>query len=184
MAPPTRTPRESWIEEGLRTLARGGPDAVRIEPMAKALGVTKGGFYGHFGGRKEFLKAMLDSWELATTEETIERVGAADAEAGSRLRRLFELTSGSIVAIDLAVRDWARRDEAVAERVRRIDARRMDYLRSLFAEICSGPDEVEARTMLAYSLLIGNRFIQADPGSHSRDDLLDLALRHLEAEKP
>jgi AcrR family transcriptional regulator len=45
MAAPTRTLRSSWIEEGLRALAAGGPDAVRIEPLARALGVTRGGFY-------------------------------------------------------------------------------------------------------------------------------------------
>ncbi len=39
-----RTPREDWIDEGLRALAAGGPDAVRIEPLARALGVTQGGF--------------------------------------------------------------------------------------------------------------------------------------------
>lgn len=38
--------RASWIDEGLRALAAGGPDAVRIEALARALGVTKGGFYG------------------------------------------------------------------------------------------------------------------------------------------
>jgi AcrR family transcriptional regulator len=147
--------------------------------MAKALGVTKGGFYGHFPNRNAFLTEMLDTWELRTTQETIERVEQAD-EPGARLRELFTLTSDSIVAIDLAVRDWARRDRQVAKRVRRIDARRMDYLRSLFAELCPDPDEVEARTMLAYSLLIGNRFIQAGPTPRGRPDLLELALRHLE----
>ena len=45
MAAPTRTPRSRWIEEGLRALAAGGPDAVRIEPLAKSLGVTRGGFW-------------------------------------------------------------------------------------------------------------------------------------------
>ena len=47
----TRTPRSSWIDAGLRALAAGGPDAVRIEPLARALGVTKGGFYWHFDDR-------------------------------------------------------------------------------------------------------------------------------------
>jgi hypothetical protein len=45
MAAPTHTPRTSWIEEGLRAPAAGGPDAVRIEVLAKALDVTKVGFY-------------------------------------------------------------------------------------------------------------------------------------------
>lgn len=33
-----RTPRERWVEEGLRALADGGVDAVRVEVLAKALG--------------------------------------------------------------------------------------------------------------------------------------------------
>ncbi|HYP55470.1 MAG TPA: helix-turn-helix domain-containing protein, partial [Solirubrobacterales bacterium] len=49
--PATRTPRTAWVEEGLRALATGGPDAVRVEALARALGVTKGGFYWHFDGR-------------------------------------------------------------------------------------------------------------------------------------
>ena len=52
----TRTLRTSWIDEGLRALAHGGPDAVRIEGLARALGVTKGGFYWHFDGRTALLE--------------------------------------------------------------------------------------------------------------------------------
>jgi AcrR family transcriptional regulator len=67
MAPPTRTPRSKWIKMGLRALAAGGPDAVRIEPLAQALGVTKGGFYWSFDNRRALLDEMLDTWERATT---------------------------------------------------------------------------------------------------------------------
>ena len=56
MAAPTRTPRASWVEEGLRALGLGGPDAVRIEKLAQTLGVTKGGFYWHFDGRPALLE--------------------------------------------------------------------------------------------------------------------------------
>jgi AcrR family transcriptional regulator len=63
MAAPTRTPRTSWIEEGLRALGVGGPDAVRIETLAQALGVSTGGFYWHFDDRRALLEEMLDAWE-------------------------------------------------------------------------------------------------------------------------
>ena len=56
MAPPTRTPRNRWIEEGLRALGDGGPEAVRIESLAQALGVSKGGFYWHFKDRQALLE--------------------------------------------------------------------------------------------------------------------------------
>ena len=44
LTPVTRTPRRSWVDGGLRALASGGPDAVRVESLAQSLGVTKGGF--------------------------------------------------------------------------------------------------------------------------------------------
>jgi AcrR family transcriptional regulator len=182
MAPPTRTPRSKWIEEGLRALAAGGPDAVRIEPLARALGVTRGGFYWHFEDRGALLEAMLDAWERATTDDVIERVESKGGDVGTKLRRAGALTfSDRLMPIDLAVRDWARREEAVAARLRRVDNRRMDYLRSLFSAFCPDPDEVEARSMLAFSLLIGGHFIAADHDGRSRADVLELAARRLEA---
>jgi AcrR family transcriptional regulator len=181
MAAPTRIPRGRWIEQGLRALAAGGPDAVRIEPLAQALGVTRGGFYWQFADRRALLDAMLDTWERATTEEVIERLDREGGDAAVKLRRLFELTSPGVVQTDLAIRDWARRDPAVAQRLRRIDNRRMDGLRSLFAAICADPADIEARCLLCFSLLIGNHYIAADHGARSRGDVVELALRALGA---
>jgi AcrR family transcriptional regulator len=182
MAPPTRTPRSKWIEQGLRALAAGGPDAVRIEPLAQALGVTRGGFYWHFADRRALLEAMLDTWERSTTDEVFERLEGDGGDAGVRLLRLFSLVSSGVVAVDLAVRDWARREQAVAERLRRVDNRRMDYLRSLFGTLrpdANEADDVEVRCMLYYSLMIGNHFIAADHGGYDRADVVKLSLKEL-----
>jgi AcrR family transcriptional regulator len=180
-----RTPRGRWIEEGLRALAGGGPDAVRIEPLAKALGVTKGGFYGYFDDRRALLEEMLDLWERAMIDEVIERVESEGGDARAMLRRLFALASSGdareLLRADLAVRDWSRRDKAVAKRLRRVDNRRMDYMRSLFGAFCPDEDEVEARCMVAFSLWVGNHFIAADYGGRRRADVVELALRRLEA---
>jgi AcrR family transcriptional regulator len=181
----TRTPRSSWIEEGLRALAAGGPDAVRIEPLAQALGVTRGGFYWHFADRRALLEEMLDTWERVSVDEVIERVEAEGEgeDARARLRRLSALAASSDepLRIDLAVRDWARREPMVAERLRRVDNRRMDYMRSLFGGFCPDEDDVEVRCTVLYSLWIGNHFIAAEHRGRSRADVLKLALRRLEA---
>jgi AcrR family transcriptional regulator len=157
---------------------------VRVEPLARALGVTRGGFYWHFADRRALLDAVLDTWERSTTEEVAEYLESKGGDAHAKLRRLFTLTSPGVVRTDLAVRDWARRDNTVAERLRRIDNRRMGYLRSLFSALSpdtGSPDtgEVEARSFLAFSLLIGNHYIAADHGSLRRTDVLELALRQL-----
>jgi AcrR family transcriptional regulator len=180
MAPPTRTPRSSWIDEGLRALAAGGPDAVRIEPLAQALGVTRGGFYWHFEDRRALLEEMLDTWERRSTDEVLERVESEGGDPRAKVRRAGMLTfSKELLPIDLAVRDWSRRDQSVAKRLRRVDNRRMEYLRALISAFCPDADEVEARSMLAFSLAIGNHFIAADHGARSRPDVLQLAMTRL-----
>jgi AcrR family transcriptional regulator len=177
----TRTPRRRWIDEGLRALAAGGPDAVRIEPLARALGVTKGGFYWHFDDRRALLEEMLVAWERRSVEEVIERVEAEGGDARTRLRRLFAVASSSdeLLRIDLAVRDWARRDRTVFSRLRRVDNRRMDYLRLLFGDFCAEDDEVEARSMIVASLWIGSHFMAAEHGPRSRREVMGLTLGRL-----
>src|SRR5258708_27990128 len=126
MAAITRTPRSRWIEEGLRALAAGGPDAVRVEALAQALGVTKGGFYGHFADRNALLEEMLDSWERMSTDEVLERVERHGGDVRARLRLAGALTfSGELLPIDLAIRDWSPRDHAVAEPLPHVDHPRM-----------------------------------------------------------
>jgi AcrR family transcriptional regulator len=182
MAPPTRTPRNRWIDEGLSALAAGGPDAVRIESLAQALGVSKGGFYWHFSDRQSLLEEMLDAWERTGVDEVIEAVEAEDEDARLRLRRLFALGAaygGELLKIELAIRNWARREGAVAERLRQVDNRRMNYMRSLFGAICEDDDDVEVRCLLAFSLFIGGPFVSADHGRRSWAEVSELALEWL-----
>jgi AcrR family transcriptional regulator len=175
----TRTPRETWIEEGLRALASGGPDAVRVEQLARELGVTKGGFYWQFDDRGALLGEMLDTWERLLVDEVIEGIETRGGTARTKLRRLFALASEEAVSIDLAVRDWARRDKAVAKRLRRVDNRRMDYMRSLFGAFCPDEDDVEVRCVLAFSLWIGNHFMAADHGARTRLEVIKLIMKRL-----
>jgi AcrR family transcriptional regulator len=178
-----RTPRARWIEEGLRALSAGGPGAVRIESLARAQGVSKGGFYGYFDDRRALLDEMLDAWERRSTEEVIDRVEREGGDAMARARRAAELTfSDELLPIDLAVRDWARRDPAVAARLRRVDNFRMDYLRTLLGTVCADEDELEARSLIAFSVAIADHLIAADHGTRSRADVRELIRRRLFAQ--
>src|SRR5258707_15286981 len=165
-----RVPRTRWVEEGLKALADGGPDAVRIESLARELAVSKGGFYWHFENRAVLLGELLDIWERTMIDEVIKRVEGEGGDARARLRRLFALASssaGELLKIELAIRDWARRDKAVAKRLKRADNRRMEFMRPLFADFCREGDDVEARCLLALSPFIGSPFITADHGGSS-----------------
>lgn len=172
-----RTPREAWIEAALQALASGGPEAIRIEGLAAGLGVSKGGFYWHFKDRAALLGEMLDSWERRVVGDVIAEIESEPAEPRAKLQRLFALagSAADLMPIELALRDWARRDEAVAARLHRVDNRRMAYLRELFGPICRDEGEAEARSILAFSLFIGSNFILAEHPGRSRSQVLRLA---------
>ena len=175
-----RTPRGAWIEAALQALSAGGPEAVRVEALATSLGVSKGGFYWHFKDRRALLEEMLDGWERAVVEDVIAQVESQPADPRAKLQHLFALASTADFAVELAIRDWSRRDAEVAARLRRIDSRRMAYLRSLFGQLCTGDEnEVEARSMLTYSLFVGSYFIAAQHDDKSRSEVLQLAIDHL-----
>jgi AcrR family transcriptional regulator len=177
-----RTPRGAWIEAALKALGAGGPDAVRVEALAASLGVSKGGFYWHFKDRQALLGEMLDRWEKDVVGDVIARIESQPAEPRAKLQQLFELAPSVDFAVELALRDWSRRDGDVAERLRRIDTRRMDYLRLLFGQFCADENDVEARSMLAFSLFIGSYFIVAEHGGKTRSQVLRLAIDRLLSE--
>ncbi|MBZ6476455.1 TetR/AcrR family transcriptional regulator [Streptomyces griseocarneus] len=159
-----------WVEEGLRALATGGVDAVRVEALAKALGVTRGGFYGYFANRDALLTEMLDAWERESIDDVLDRIEHESGGVLDKIRLAGQLTFSSdrLLPIDLAIRDWARRDQAVADRLRRVDNRRMQLLRDAFSTLCTDPDEAEARSLLAFCMAIGSHFLAADHPGRTR----------------
>jgi AcrR family transcriptional regulator len=175
------TPPEAWVEEASRLLAEAGPDAVRVEAVATRLGVTKGGFYWHFADRSALLERVLDEWERTLVDDVITQVDHDAAEPSARLRRLFDLAnvfakSEHGPALELTIRDWARRDRSVAKRLRRVDSRRMAYLRSLFRELGVSDEEAESRSLLTFALFVGNPLIAADHDGRTRREVVGHAL--------
>lgn len=180
MPPPVRTPKQAWIDTALSMLAADGPDAVRVEVLAQRLGVTRGGFYRQLGSRAELVDAMLDTWEQRAIDDVRLRVEAEGGDARRKVRTAGMLTfSAELLPLDLAVREWARRDADVAGRLRRVDNRRMAYLRELISTVCADAAEVEARALLAFSLVIADHLIAAEHPASTRGRVLRDATRLL-----
>lgn len=176
MPAPTRTPRSHWIDAGLRALAAQGPTGVRVEVLAAELGVTKGGFYGQFSDRTGFVEELLETWERRSIDDVLAQVESAGQDPRDRIRRAGALTFGDdLLPIDLAIRSWARTDEAIAVRLRRVDNRRMEYLREQFSAYLDDPNEIEGRATLALALAIGQHFMAADHGARTRSEAVSIA---------
>ncbi len=166
--------RDRWTDAALEVLAHAGIEAVRVEPLARRLGVTKGSFYWHFRDRSELLDEMLDRWEHVATQAIIDEVEALGGSPEAKLRALFSIAVRSApMALETALRQWAARAPRARRAVERVDDRRMRYLRTLFEELGVAPDDAHARSFLAYASLFGDHFIAARETSLRRSDLLE-----------
>jgi AcrR family transcriptional regulator len=155
--------RDSWIEAGLKELGHGGVEAVRVEVVAQRLGVTKGGFYRRFKDRRALLDAILEAWQrgrIAAIEKQVELGGPSARE---RLRSLIRLYSERLnpegIAIELAVRQWARSDAAAAAAVASVDATRLRIVAQLYRTLGLSADDAQARALLFYSFIFGQSLI-------------------------
>jgi AcrR family transcriptional regulator len=177
---PTRLDAAAWVAAAFDALADGGIDAVRVEPLAKALGITKGSFYWHFADRRALLDAMLDAWmqgRVAAIREQAPLRGAPTAV----LRQLADLYTRNAnargLAIELAIRALARSDDGAAKAVRGVDRERLQQVGDLFAALGWAHGEAQGRAVLFYSYLFGQSLLdpQAVPAA-ARDKAVDALL--------
>jgi AcrR family transcriptional regulator len=157
--------REAWADAALEAIGRGGVAAVAVEPIASALGVTKGSFYWHFRDRRELLDAALARWEQRATADIIEQLTPID-DPVARLRRLFVIAFGE--GLEEEIEDaifGALTDATVAEVVGRVNETRLGFLVECFKELGFSPTAAKHRARIAYAALLGHRRLQGGTGS-------------------
>ena len=131
-----------WLNQGLKTLAKNGFTALKAEPLAKAMGVSRGSFYWHFADIRAFHAAILNHWRDVAAEQIIANVEAA-AKDENPLQLLLRRVFGEKLVLEKAVRAWAAVDPTVRAAVQAIDRRRLSYVESLLTQ--SGLSAVVAR---------------------------------------
>ena len=174
---------EAWIEAGLKEIARSGVEGVRVEVLAKGLGVTKGGFYRRFRDRAALLEAMLQDWSAGRIA-AIERHTSLDgATAHERLRALIALYSERMntegMAVELAIRQWARSDEAAAAAVANVDAARLKNVAHLYRATGLPAEEADAQAFLFYCFIFGQSLLFLERGPRKRAALISKSAEKL-----
>jgi AcrR family transcriptional regulator len=161
-------------------MAESGFTALKAEPLAKAMGVSRGSFYWHFADIGAFHAAILKHWRAVAAEQIIANVEAA-ADNDNPLPLLLRRVFGERLALENAVRSWATIDPLARAAVRAIDRRRLGYVEKLLRVSGLSPRVARARAQLFYWAFLG--FALSDkPLPRARqqavlDELLRLASR-------
>jgi len=171
-----RLDRADWIHAGFAMLAAGGIDAVRVERLAAVLKVTKGSFYWHFRDRPALVAALLEAWQAEATSDIITRVEEKGGDAATRLGSLLSIVFRSDGRLEMAVRDWATRDEAARTAQKVVDQRRLAYVEALFRELGFSAPQALARARFAYQALIGQFSLGNQGGDERIRELRDIIL--------
>jgi AcrR family transcriptional regulator len=150
---------DCWTEAGTDVLADHGIDSVRVDVLARTLGVTRGSFYWHFRDREDLLRSVLRAWRQQATEQLTQRLEGASADPREQLRDVISLPFRGKAAlraarIELAIRAWARRDEMAREAVDEADASRMGYIAQIFSSLGFSPLEARWRAFMLYAYVV------------------------------
>lgn len=148
--------RDDWIQAAFEAVGRGGVAAVRVDVLAKELGITRGSFYWHFPDRDALLVAMLEWWERSLTTEIVERLDTVRSPV-ERYREIvnaafFGPTDRNRIEPALA----ADADHPiVAPFLRRVTEQRLRFLTQLFADLGLAEPEARRRALVTYGAFVG-----------------------------
>jgi AcrR family transcriptional regulator len=143
-----------WLDQGLKTLAESGFTALKAEPLARAMGISRGSFYWHFADIGAFHAAILKQWREIAAEQIIAGVEAA-AGGENPLEVLLRRVFGARLALENAVRTWASVDPAARAAVQAIDRRRLGYVEGLLTQSGLPAEVAAARAQILYWAFLG-----------------------------
>ena len=171
-----RLTKSHWIRHGMATLARHGPNALKVAPMATALQVSRGSFYWHFADIADFQAQLLQNWQERTTDQVILDLDAHAAP--DRLKQLLRRAFVGKRGLDPAIRAWAATDGDVARVVGGVDAQRIAHIAKILVAAGVAPPKAQRRAGFLYWAYLGQALVM-DPRHASIaaamiDDLCDL----------
>lgn len=153
-----RGSRTLWLAAAREAFVESGLDAVKIQPLASRLNLSRTSFYWFFTDRAALLDALLADWEDTNTGSLIratEAYAETVTEAALNLIGIFLDDGPFRSGLELAVRGWAHGADAVAARVNGADAARLAAIRAMFARFGFAPAEADVRARNVYLVQIG-----------------------------
>lgn len=175
----SRLHREDWLSHALEALRREGVGGLRVEPLARSLGVTTGSFYWHFKDRQDLLDSVLEHWTETMTRAIAVRMTSEDEPKVQLENLLVEVTQEERNRYEIAVRNWATFDSKARRAVRTVDECRMAYVNGLFLQLGFADMEAEMRSRMLIFYQLGEAGFSIKDSLERRLEMVKLRLELL-----
>jgi AcrR family transcriptional regulator len=150
--------KRDWISGARKLLIRRGIASVKVEPLAKLLGVTTGSFYWHFSNRQELHDELLKDWQETNTAPLFKAVANAGPDPRKEYMEFFGVwlyERDFDPRYDQAIRDWARTSKKVAKVLAKVENRRIALLMRIFQNFGYQGTNAEIRARITYYHQVG-----------------------------
>lgn len=150
--------KDDWLNAARDVLVNEGVAQVKIAALAAGLGVSRSSFYWYFGNRDDLLAALLDDWQARNTRCVVDhcaRPSRSISQALCNFFRCFVNVGHFDPGLDFAIREWARRNEAVRDAIDTADTARLEAIRAMFSRHDYPLKEADARARILYFMQLG-----------------------------
>lgn len=151
--------KEDWVNLAIDALVSEGIDQVKVQVMAKKLGVSRSSFYFFFDSIQALQEELLQTWLKRNTGSIIERAMRPAPTITKAVLNVFECWVDQSLfdpRLDNAVRYWARRDAHVRDVVEQADDQRVSALTRMFTRYGYVEEEALTRARVLYFMQIGH----------------------------
>lgn len=176
-----------WLNLAIEALINEGIDQVKVQVMAKKLGVSRSSFYWFFESIQDLQDQLLAHWLTRNTGPVIERAMRPAATITRAICHVFECWVDPKLFdpnLDIAVRFWGRRDPKVRAIVEQADDQRVDALSKMFKRYGYGDEDAFIRARILYFTQIGHYTLEVQEEPAVRLSHLQAYLRGFTGVEP
>ena len=155
--------RDDWLNLARDVLVHEGVGELKILSLSNRMNVSRSSFYWYFKNRADLLNALLAEWELRNTQTILSHCAlpAKDIHAAAcNFFRCFVDPNLFDRGLDFAIREWARRDKAVNQRIETADRARLKAVTAMFLRHGYQDEDADTRARIIYFMQIGYHAVE------------------------
>ena len=141
--------KADWLESALSLLEKEGIDGVKVDRLAKDLGIARSGFYWHFRDRNDLHNHLLEYWAHEFTDIVVNNPEIQQGKPRERLLKVMKMVKESgLNSHDAAVLTWADKSPRARKVFDQVYDRRCRFLESIFSELGFKGDDLQTRARM------------------------------------